>query len=272
VSGEDGSVADPLRVLIVDDEAFARQRLRRLLGSIEDVSLVGECGSGTDAVRAIHEDSPDVVLLDIRMPGIDGFGVLRDLPPERAPLIIFVTAHDEHAVRAFEVSAVDYVLKPAERDRLELALQRAREVRDRVSVAERYRRMMALVTELTSMPARAPSGAAVVAPKIITSESGAAHPDRLVIKENGRVILVRTADVDWIEARGNYARLHVGRAVHLLRETMGSLEQRLDPKRFARIHRSTIVNLDRVKEMQPWFSGEYVVLLLDGTKLKLSRW
>ncbi|HKG95183.1 MAG TPA: LytTR family DNA-binding domain-containing protein [Gemmatimonadaceae bacterium] len=274
-----------MRVLIVDDEDFARQRVRRLLEAEGGVEVVGECAGGREAVGAIAEQRPDLVFLDVQMPRLDGFAVLRelqDLPepadgtPPVAPLVIFVTAFDEHALRAFDVHALDYLLKPVDPDRFRVALARAREQHARSTAAERHARLLAVLGEAGMPSGGGAAGEGPPSPALAESIGGGSSPraplDRLLIKEEGRMYVVKTSEIDWVEAYGNYARLHVGPRAHLIRETMNNLERTLDPARFARIHRSTIVNLDRVKEMQPWFSGEYVVLLADGTKLKLSRW
>jgi two-component system LytT family response regulator len=261
-----------LRTLIVDDERFARQRLRRLLEREDDVEVVGECESGREAVEAIERERPDLVLLDVQMPALDGFGVLRSLDPERMPLVVFVTAFDEHALRAFDVHALDYLLKPVDPDRFRVALGRAKSQHGQASVADRHARLLALLGA-TAAVADGAEDAPAPAPEMPDAWGSARAPlERLLLKHEGRMYFVKAEDIDWIEAYGNYARLHVGPRTHLLRETMSHLESRLDPARFARIHRSTIVNLDRVKEMEAWFSGEYIVRLADGTQLKLSRW
>jgi two-component system LytT family response regulator len=251
-----------LRVLIVDDEPLARARLRELLEDESDLMIVGECGNGADAVTRITGDEPDLVLLDIQMPEIDGFGVLRAIGTDRMPAVIFVTASDAHAVRAFEVHAVDYVLKPVDRDRLIEAIGRAKhrlgETADRDEDHDVRSRMAALVAEVS----------AAVATTTGAARGGVA---RLAIKGDGRVIFVRTADVDWIEAMDNYVRLHVGRETHIMRETLTHLEERLPSQSFLRIHRSTIVNVERIREVQPWFAGDYVLILGDGTKLTTGR-
>ena len=251
-----------LRVLIVDDEPLARANLRELLEDESDLVIVGECGNGADAVTRISSDEPDLVLLDIQMPEIDGFGVLRAIGTEHMPAVIFVTASDAHAVRAFEVHAVDYVLKPVDRDRLVEAIGRAKrrlgETPDRDEESEARSRLAALVAEVSAA---------------VATTAGAARGgvSRLAIKGDGRVIFVRTADVDWIEAMDNYVRLHVGRDTHLMRETLTHLEARLPAQSFLRIHRSTIVNVERIREVQPWFAGDYVLILGDGTKLTTGR-
>ena len=273
-----GTTEAPLRALVVDDEAFARQRVRRLLEAESGVTVIGECSGGAEAIEAIGRDRPDVVFLDVQMPRVDGFEVLRRIDPETAPLVVFVTAFDEHALRAFDVHALDYLLKPVDVERLRLSLQRARLQLSQAAAAERHRRLLqALAPDLGAAgpsasgpePDTGPapsSGASPVPP------AGAPGGDRLLVKEEGRMFFLKPAEIDWVEAYGNYARVHVGTRTHLVRETMTNMERWLEPFGFARIHRSSIVNLDRVKEMQSWFSGDYVVLMADGTRLKLSRW
>ncbi len=239
-----------VRTLIVDDEPLARQRLRGLLGRDPEIEVIGECGDGQEAVAAVREHRPDLVFLDVQMPVLDGLGVLEALGPENVPVVVFVTAYDRYAVRAFEVHALDYLLKPFDRDRFDKALERAKAEVQRARTDDASERVLALLEELKGGPKPA---------------------ERLVIKSADRVFLVRTEDVDWIEAAGNYVRIHVGKEAHLLRETMNALETRLDPARFLRIHRSTIVNIERIRELQPLFHGDYVVILQDGTQLTLTR-
>jgi two-component system LytT family response regulator len=237
-----------IRALIVDDEPLGRQRIRSLLKDESDLEIVGECGDGREALAAIRDHQPDLVFLDVQMPGLDGFGVLEAVGPKYMPAVIFVTAHDSHALRAFEVHAVDYLLKPFDRRRLQQALQRARQQIDqREQTVGQY---SALLEDV---------------------QSHRRFLDRLVIKSAGRVFFLKTGEIDWIEAAGNYLRLHVGGEVHLLRETMSNLESRLNSGKFLRIHRSTMVNLERIKELSPMFHGDYRVLLHDGTELTLSR-
>jgi two-component system LytT family response regulator len=255
------------RVLIVDYEAFARQRLRRLLTEQADVEVIGEAANGREAIALITQHDPDVVLLDVQMPRIDGFGVLRALDGP-APLVIFVTAFDEHAVAAFNVHAFDYILKPVDPARFADAIARARAQIEQSTIAERHAKLVAF---LDASPG-APSRDMVAVPAEPTSVGGRAPLDRLLVKEEGKMYFVSVAEIDWIEAFGNYARLHTGQRTHLIRETMSTLERALDMRRFARIHRSTIVNLDRIRQMDLWGSGDYMVRLSDGPQLKLSRW
>ena len=254
-----------LRVVIVDDEAFARQRLRRLLGEQPEIEIVGEASNGREAVTLITTHNPDVVLLDVQMPRVDGFGVLRALDGP-APLVIFVTAFDEHAVAAFNVHAFDYILKPVDPSRFAEAIERARAQIARTTAADRHAKLVAFLDA-------SPGGASRETAEIAEVPNGARGPiDRLLVKDEGRMYFVPVSEIDWIEAYGNYARVHTGPQTHLIRETMATLERVLDVRRFARIHRSRIVNLDRVKQMDLWGSGDYMVRLADGTQLKLSRW
>jgi two-component system LytT family response regulator len=270
-------VSAPVRVVVVDDEELARERLRRLLEREPDVVVVAECANGKEAVREVLARRPDVLFLDVQMPGLDGFGVLRALRAEAdaggagagpLPLVVFVTAFDEHALRAFDVHAVDYVLKPIDPDRFRDAVARARARHAQADSARRLRELQRLLehVEAPGSP-REPEEAA----EATLQRAAPRSADRLVVRSQERLFFVRTAEIDWIEAAGNYAKLHVGGRTHLIRETMSRLEEGLDPGRFARIHRSTIVNLDRVKELRPWFAGDYLVALHDGTELKLSR-
>ena len=229
-----------IRTLVADDEPIARARMVSFLSREDDVEIVAECADGAEAQAAITEQAPDLVFLDIQMPELDGLALARTLRTGGAPAIVFVTAYDEYAVNAFEVHAIDYLLKPFSAERLRAALVHARSHvaarrADPSASRERTRR------------------------------------DRLMVKSGGRIHVIRTADIDWCEASGNYVGLHVGMQCHLVRDTMARLESELDPRQFVRIHRSTIVNVDRVQEMQPSFGGEYLVVLRGGTRLTLSR-
>lgn len=238
-----------VRTLIVDDEPLARERMRSLLEAEPDIAIVGECRDGREAVDFIRRESPDLVFLDVQIPELDGFQVLEAIAGEKAPAIVFVTAYDQYALQAFEVHAVDYLLKPFDEDRFKRALDRARQAlaRDKGDLSEK---LLSLLQEL-----KAPQG----------------YIERLVVKSAGRLFFLRTDEIEWVESAGNYVCLHVRGESHLLRETMTSLEARLDPARFARIHRTAIVNIDQIKELQPLFHGEFQVVLRDGTELTLSR-
>ncbi len=257
-----------MRVLIVDDEVLARQRVRRLLQNESDVEIVGEAETGSEAVQMIRALHPDLVCLDVQMPELDGFGVLQELSGEPTPMILFITAYDEHAQRAFDVHAVDYVLKPLDEDRFKAAFDRARKQRAQAVAAERLGELLETVRRL----ANGTSSADVKAdPAATAAAANGSFASRILVKADGRMFFVKTTEIDWIEADRNYVKLHVGKAAHTIRERISHLEETLDPRLFARIHRSTIVNLNRVREMQQWFSGDYVVILEDGTKLRLSR-
>ena len=250
-----GAAADPLRVMIVDDEAPAREGLRLRLRQEPGVLVIGEYGDAPAALEALRADPPDLLFLDVEMPGLDGFALLEragDLPLP----VVFVTAHESYAVRAFAARALDYLLKPVEQPRLRDALDRARERlvgARREEVVDRVRNWLAALD----------GGAAPI--------PAARRPARIPVRRDGAIHLVNADDVDYIDAAGDGVILHVGSAEHRVNRTMGEISAQLDPDRFVRIHRSTIVNVDRVRELQPWFHGEYVVVLKDGRKLKLSR-
>ncbi|MCI0695278.1 LytTR family DNA-binding domain-containing protein [candidate division KSB1 bacterium] len=239
-----------IRTLIVDDEPLARERIRTLLADELDLEIIGECANGHEAVGAIQRDKPDLLFLDVQMPELDGFGVLQRLGAEKLPAVIFVTAYDQYALRAFEVHALDYLLKPFDRERFQKALQRARLQIQQAKDGDLNQRLLALLENL--QPERK-------------------WLERLVVKSGGRVFFLKAEEIDWIEAAGNYVRLHAGRESHLLRETIKNLETQLDPKKFLRLNRSTIVRIDRIKELQPWFNGEYAIILQDGSRLTSSR-
>jgi len=238
------------RILIADDEPLARERLKMLLVGQEGFEVVGECHDGPSTIDAIRRSKPDLVFLDVQMPGANGFEVVSALGEEELPLFVFVTAFDKYALKAFDVHALDYLLKPFDRDRFLQALARARQQLERPSNSDLRSRLLALVRDLEPAPQRL---------------------ERFVIKSGGRVFFVRADEIDWIEAAGNYVKLHVGTETHLLRETMNAVETQLPRETFYRIHRCHIVNIERVTELQPWFNGEYVVFLRTGARLTLSR-
>jgi two-component system LytT family response regulator len=228
-----------VKVIIVDDEPLARRGIRVRLERIAGVDIVAECVGGVDAVRAIRDHAPDVVFLDVQMPGMDGFAVVREIGADAMPVTIFVTAYDTHAIQAFDANALDYLLKPIDDERFARAVDRAR--------------------------------------RRLTERRGGASPgeppaiDRIVVRDRGSVLILTSDDVDWISAEGDYVRVHARGRAHLVRDTMASLESRLDPARFARVHRSAIVNLSRVKEIRPYGDRDYLAVLRDGTRLKVSR-
>jgi two-component system LytT family response regulator len=233
-----------LRALVIDDEPPARKKLIMLLRDEPDLEVVGQASNGIEAVAAIEEHRPDVIFLDIQMPGMNGFEVLEALEGENLPLVVFVTAYDQHAVKAFEVHAADYLLKPFDRSRLHSCLERLRSGHRLVNA-----RLAELLSEFRSRD----------------------YLSRVIVKSRGRVIFLKIEEVDWIETAANYVELHSGKQSFLLRETLSALETRLDPRHFARVHRTTIVNIDRIQELQPWSHSDFIVLLKDGTKLRMSR-
>jgi two-component system LytT family response regulator len=239
-----------IRTLVVDDEPMARERVLSLLHQQPDIEVVGECADGAQAVSAIERLAPELVFLDVQIPVMDGFGVIRAVTPQRMPMVVFTTAYDEYALRAFEVHALDYLLKPFDGQRFLRALERARERMERQRAGDLGRRLLAMVHDLRPEPAP--------------------QPDRLVVKSAGRIHFLRIDEIDWIDAAGNYVRLHVKGESHLFRETMNAIEGRLDSSRFVRVHRSHIVNIDRIKELLPG-NGEHIVVLRNGVRLTLSR-
>jgi two-component system LytT family response regulator len=233
-----------MRVVVADDEPLARKTIRLLARRDPDITIVAECRNGAEALDAVREHKPDLVFLDIQMPRLDGFDVLEVLGDE-APAIVFVTAYDQYAIRAFEVHAIDYLLKPFTDERFEKALARAKElVQRRGTEREKHAQLTAAHRAFTQ---------------------------RFMVRTAGRVVFLKAEEIDWIEAADYYARLHAGANGYLLRESMNELEATLDPNTFVRIHRSVIVNLDRVREMRPLFRGDLVVVLHDGTQLRMSR-
>ena len=286
--------AGTVRVLIVDDEPLARDCMRLALRGVPGVRIVAECGDGEAAVEGIRRHSPDIVLLDVQMPGLDGFAVLDRIEPTRMPVVVFVTAFDSHAIRAFEVHALDYVLKPFPDERLVAAVDRARAaVQDRRN-GELGRRLAEFVHQwqaglvggagsaATAMPNAGSAAVGTVERVDPSPESehdvaepprspAASYIGRFAVRSDGRVRFVSASDVDWIEADGNYMVLHVGEAQHRLRASLAGLTEGLDPKQFVRIHRSVIVNIERIREVQPWFGGDYIAILRTGAKLRVSR-
>ena len=241
-----------LTALIVDDELLARERLHTLLATESDLELLAECTNGREAVAAVKRYHPNLLFLDIQMPEMDGFQTLAQLQPP-LPIVIFVTAFDEHAVKAFEFHALDYLLKPFKPARLKAAVARAREQFARKSDGdENTRRILQLLEERTTAAA-------------------AQHLARIAVRDRDRVRFVKTTEIDWIEASGNYLVLHAGKENHVLRETLTSLEAQLSPKEFFRINRSALVNVDRIHHVEPAFNDEHIVFLADGTRLTLTR-
>jgi two-component system LytT family response regulator len=239
-----------IRTIISDDEPLAREKLRILLASEAGVRIVAECRDGRQTIDALRTYKPDLLLLDIQMPGADGFQVLSTIPADDMPLVVFTTAYDQYAIRAFETHAVDYLLKPFDHERLHKAIERTRSELLKTNDREMTQRILDLLA---------------------SSRVESRVAKRLVIKAAGRVVFLDVEEIDWVEAAANYVKLHVGRESHLLRESIGRISERLDPDRFVRVHRSTIVNVRRIKELQPCNSGEYIVVLKDGKELSCSR-
>lgn len=239
-----------IRTLIIDDEPLARKRIKRLLADEPDISVIGECSSGREAIEVIQETSADLLLLDIQMPEVNGFEVLQTIRLERMPAIIFVTAYDQHALKAFEVHALDYLLKPFKQERFKDAVKLARLQLAKNGSHEANPGLAALIETL---------------------QAGRNYLDRFMVKSSSRVVFVKANEVDWIESAANYALLHAGDQTHIVRETMQALEDKLNPRTFQRISRSLIVNMERIKELQPMGKGQYVIILTNGKRLTMSR-
>ncbi|WP_231758693.1 LytR/AlgR family response regulator transcription factor [Microbulbifer elongatus] len=257
---------ETLNVIIVDDEPLARRGLRLRLENLGGIEVVAECGNGREAREQILALKPDVAFLDIQMPGVSGLELVQLLPRDEIPQIVFVTAYDQYAVEAFEVSAVDYVLKPIEEDRLALALQRVREKLGSENLVAQREQLLEAAADLTQESPEA------LEEKLAAGElGGSRYPDKIAIKDSGKITLVPARDIDWIDAAGDYMCVHANGETHVMRITMKELEQQLDPKVFQRIHRSTIVNLKRVREICAHINGEYHLVLNNGERLKMSR-
>jgi two-component system, LytTR family, response regulator len=243
-------MSERIRAIIVDDEPLARDGVRLHLDDAGDIEIVGEAGSGEEAIALIEAMRPDLMFLDVQMPGIDGFGVLEAIGTSHMPVTIFTTAYDQFAVRAFDAHAVDYILKPYDNERFHKALDRAREQLRTKRRSQMDDRLGSLLAEL---------------------KARSQFVERLVVRAGGRIVILRVSEIDYIEAASNYVRLHAGGRDYLLRETMTALESKLDPTEFVRIHRSTMVRVDRIRELEPLFQGDYIVILTDGTRLTSSR-
>jgi len=239
-----------IRAVIADDETLARKKLRILLASETGVHVVAECRDGQQTLAALRDYKPDLLLLDVQMPDADGFQILKAVPEDSMPIVIFTTAYDQYAIRAFEAHAMDYLLKPFDQERLHQAIERARSELMRSHSQELTHRILDLLSN---------------------AKSNRPADRRLIVKAGGRVIFLDLDDIDWVEAAANYVKLNVGKESHLLREAIGRLAEKLDPNQFVRIHRSTIVNVRKIKELQPCNSGEYIVVLKNGKELSCSR-
>lgn len=239
-----------IRVVIADDETLAREQIEEFLKKFDDCELLAVCKDGIEALGAIEEHRPDLLFLDIEMPELNGFDVLQRCHVAPLPTVVFVTAYDKYAIQAFEAHALDYLLKPFDFERFERAMLRARRQIAASRSGELSEKLLAMLEARKARPK---------------------YLDRLAIKSRGRVIFLKTDEITWIEAAGNYLELHAGKESHLIREPIGDFEQRLDPERFIRIHRSCIVNVEYIKELQPGFGGEYLVVMTDGQQLTASR-
>ena len=253
-----------IRALIVDDESLAREALLVMLDDDPEIEVIAECRNGREAVTVIREQSPDVVFLDIQMPEMDGFQVVKEVGAMQMPVTIFVTAYDKHALRAFEAHALDYLLKPFDHERFNTALQRAKTLVRQQKLGEISEGLIAVLRDLKASPAEADN----------RKPDTATHKDpldRVVIKSGGRIYFLKIEEIDWVEGAGDYLSLHSGSQTHLIRDTMGNLQAKLDPRKFLRTHRSTIVNIDRIKDIRPLSKGEYLITLTSGSCLKSSR-
>ncbi len=257
--------ASPFRIVIVDDESLARRGLQLRLKDIEGVEVIAECANGREALAAIAEHAPDLVLLDIQMPGMSGFDVIGNLQQDNMPLIIFVTAFDEYAVEAFNVHAVDYLLKPIDTDRLKAAVERARGRATQKDAITDKQRLLDLIISITGK-------SEISVAQLMKEQTGSrSYPDRIAIKDGGETTLVDSKDIDWVDAAGDYRCSHANDQTHIMRVTMKDLENQLDPSNFQRVHRSTIVNLDRVRKVCSHINGEFHLMLSNGATIKMSR-
>jgi len=256
-----------IRAIVVDDEPLARRGIRARLERAGGYTIVAECASGREAIAAIREHAPSVVFLDVQMPGIDGFGVIDEIGADHMPVVIFVTAFDNHALKAFEAHAFDYLLKPIDDIRFATTIERARRRVVEREESEVARRLAALMNDIRPVLEGAGPPRRADAP----DAAGSGSTSRIVVRDRDRVLLIDVGDIDWIGADGDYVRIHANGKSHLVRDTMAAMEQRLDPAAFVRIHRSAIVNSSRIRELKPYSSREYAVILRDGTRLRLSR-
>ena len=255
-----------INTLIVDDEALARRGLQMRLEKHEDVNIVGQCSNGREALSAIPELDPDLVFLDIQMPGVDGFDVVRQLQGDDMPLVVFATAFDQYAIKAFDVHAIDYILKPVDEEHLDRALQRARDQLARKNDANDKQRLLEVISDITG---KVPGEMEKWLDK--GEAAPTAYPEKIAIKDAGDITLVPVADIEWVDAAGDYMCLHANDQIHVMRITMKQLEAQLDPGQFQRVHRSTLVNLGQVEKICSHINGEFHLILKGGERLKMSR-
>ena len=257
----------PIRALIVDDEPLARQIIRSLLASDPEVVVMGECSNGAQAIEVMTSEKPDLVFLDVQMPEKTGLEVLKEVGPDQMPVVIFTTAYDRYALKAFEVQALDYLLKPFDDERFESAVNRAKKQVRQKEIGHLSQKLFSLLDHTGLVP----SPTTASPPQQAEKTDASPYLHRIMIKGSGPIFFLKVEEIDWIEAADYYAELHVGDQAHLLRESLKSLEDKLNPAHFMRIHRSTIVNLDRIHKLQPDARGDYQVILRDGGKLRLGR-
>ena len=258
-------MSDKLRAIVVDDESLARQGLNLRLKNIAEVEVIGEYSNGREAVNAVAELGPDLLFLDIQMPGMSGFDVVARLQQDEMPLIIFTTAYDQYAIEAFKVHAVDYLLKPIEPERLQDAIYRAVSHKKMDGAVTEKQRLLELIISITGK-----SEGSIT--QLLKNHTGVrAYPEKIAIKDGGETTLVETSDIDWVDAAGDYMCIHANDETHIMRITMKELEAQLDPTNFQRVHRSTIVNLDRVTKVCSHLNGEFHLILVNGVSIKMSR-
>ena len=258
-------MSDTLRAIIVDDEPLARKGLRLRLAEIENVEVIAECANGREALKEVAETNPDLMFLDIQMPGMSGFDVISKMQQDEMPLIIFVTAFDQYAIEAFDVHAVDYLLKPIDADRLAEAVERAISHADQNGAVTDKQRLLELIISITGKSENSIT-------QLLRDHTGVkSYPDKIAIKDGSETTLVLSRDIDWVDAAGDYMCVHANNETHIMRITMKELEEQLDPANFQRVHRSTIVNLDRVDKVCSHMNGEFHLLLNNGSSIKMSR-
>ncbi len=257
-----------IRALVVDDESLAREALLVMLKDDPEMEVIGECRNGKEAVTAIRQQSPDVVFLDIQMPEMDGFQVVEEIGAKRMPVTVFVTAYDKYALRAFEAHALDYLLKPFDHDRFNTALQRAKTFVQQQKLGEISESLFAVLQDMKLKTGESPTDADNRKPERAAQKEPI---DRVVIKSSGRIYFLKIEEIDWVEGAGDYLSLHSGSQTHLIRETMGNFHAKLDSQKFLRIHRSTIVNIERIKDIEHLVKGDYIITLTSGIRLKASR-
>jgi len=256
---------DKLRAIVVDDEPLAIKGLKLRLENIHEVEVVGECSNGREALRAVTSLRPDIVFLDIQMPGMNGFDVVARLQQDEMPQIVFTTAYDQYAIEAFNMHAVDYLLKPIEVERLQQAVSRACSNHKLHEAKIEKQRLITMMMSITGRPEFS------IVQLLEDDKNIQPYPEKIAIKDGSDTSLVKTSDIDWVDAAGDYMCIHVNEEIHIMRITMKALEMQLDPVKFQRVHRSTIVNLDRVAKVLSHINGEYHLMLVNGTSIKMSR-